>query len=81
MSGVVLRLLLLAVVCLIPLSAYTEENGVLVLTEDDLSNITQIFPHLFVKYYVSWYTWDHAGASIARNWRPSSTKWLRSFRR
>ncbi len=75
----ILKILILALVCLIPLQAYTEENGVLVLTNDDLSNITQIFPHLFIKYYVPWYTCDYQGASIARSWLLSLRKSLRNF--
>jgi len=34
---------------------YTEENGVLVLNNEDLANITQIFPNIFIDYYVPWY--------------------------
>jgi hypothetical protein len=63
----ILKIFILVLACLIPLQAYTEENGVLILTNDDLSNITDIFPHLFVKYYVPWYTCDNEGASIAKN--------------
>lgn len=63
----ILKILILALVCLVPLQAYTEENGVLVLTDDDMSNITEIFPHLFIKYYVPWYTCDYQGANIAKN--------------
>lgn len=55
----ILKILILALVCLVPLQAYTEENGVLILTDDDMPNITEIFPHLFIKYYVPWYTCDY----------------------
>lgn len=77
----IIRVLILALLCLVPLRAYTEENGVLVLTNDDISNITEIFPHLFIKYYVPWYTCDYEGASIAKNWLLSSRKSRNNFRR
>lgn len=76
----IVRTLILALVCLAPLRAYTEENGVLVLTDEDMSNITQIFPHLFIKYYVPWYTCDYKGANIAKNWLLSSKKLPKNFR-
>jgi hypothetical protein len=63
----ILKIILLTVLCLIPTHSYTEENGVLVLTDEDLQNITDIYPHLFVKYYVPWYTCDNKGADIASN--------------
>ena len=66
----ILKFLFLALLCLIPLRAYTEENGVLILSDDDLTNITEIYPHLFIKYYVSWYTCDNVGANIVKNWPP-----------
>lgn len=76
----ILQIVILALAALQPLLAYSEHNGVLILTDDDLNNITDIFPHLFVKYYVPWYTCDHTGADIASSSLPFSRKLLRIYR-
>lgn len=76
----ILKFLFLVLICIIPLQAYTEENGVLILNDDDLTNITEIFPHLFIKYYVTWYTCDDEGASIVKNWPRFLKKLLRNFK-
>lgn len=49
----ILKIVLLAV-CLLRVSAFTEEDGILVLTSSDLDNITTLFPQIFIKYYVPW---------------------------
>lgn len=50
----ILKIVLLTIFCLLPVYAFTEEEGVLVLTDADLHNITTLFPHIFIKYYVPW---------------------------
>lgn len=35
--------------------AYTEEKGVLVLTDDDFPNILTEFPLILIEFYAPWY--------------------------
>lgn len=64
------------VLCALVFSAvsYTEENGVLILTDDDFPTITEEFPFLMIEFYAPWYLLFDAGVDTAKNWPPSTMK-------
>jgi hypothetical protein len=35
-------------------AAYTEENNVLILTDEDLPGVTTEFPHILIEFYAPW---------------------------
>lgn len=47
--------------------AYTEENHVLVLTDEDLPGVISEFPYILIEFYAPWYSSSQAGADTAKN--------------
>jgi len=47
------KILLIAALVLLA-SAYTEENHVLILTDDDFPSIIQEFPLILIEFYAPW---------------------------
>lgn len=60
-------------------SAYTVENNVLILTDEDLPGVISEFPYILIEFYAPWYQIPYEGAVTARNSLPSTTRSLLSW--
>jgi hypothetical protein len=54
--------------------AYTEENHVLILTDEDLPGVISEFPYILIEFYAPWYLISHSGAVTAKDSLPSTIK-------
>jgi hypothetical protein len=61
------KILVIVLALLATINCYSEENGILILKDEDLNNITAIFPNIFIKYYVPWYTCNYLGVVIVNS--------------
>ena len=48
-------------------NSYTEENHVLILTDQDLPGVIDEFPYILIEFYAPWYFSCKIGVDIARN--------------
>lgn len=60
--------------------SYTEEDNVLVLTDEDFPNVLSEFSHILIEFYAPWYMLIDVGVDTARNSNPFINKLLPSWR-
>lgn len=60
--------------------SYTEEDNVLVLTDEDFPNILSEFSHILIEFYAPWYLFIHVGVDIARNYNLFISKLLPNWK-
>ena len=59
--------ILLLLALLLVANSYTEENHVLVLTDEDLPGVIEEFPYILIEFYAPWYISSDLGADIAKS--------------